>query len=190
MDPEQVILEELARPPGELAPGPVTPGGWRAGTVHGGALHRADPDSVRFVKHRASSRRRIDFVTFRGSIPMLDHSEHDFVYFFALEREPDGGWRIVGAAGGGGSSPVRGRPWVNLAGGHGGDLFYTGGQIERAGTDIDRVQIRFADGRFVEDDVEQDVALFIDDAAVLMLSTVVLLDGAGAEVAKHEAFPG
>jgi hypothetical protein len=190
MDPEQVILEKLARPPGELEPGPVSPGGWRAGVVRGGELHRAELDSVRFVKHRESSRRRVDFVTFHGTIQMHGPREHEFVYFYALEHEREGGWRMVGSAGGGGSSPVRGRPWVNLAGGYGGDLFYAGGQIERAGADIDRVQIRFADGRHIEDDAEHDVALFITDDAVLMPSTVVLLDSRGAEVAKHAAFPG
>ena len=191
MDPEQVILDDLARPPGELEPGPAGGGGWRSGTVRGGgALHRAELASVRFVKHRESSRRRVDFVTFRGSIPMLGDDEHQFGYFFALEREPDGSWRMVGSAGGGGKSPVRGRPWVNLAGGYGADLFYAGGQIERAGTNIDRVEIRFANGRRLEDDAEQDVALFITDDAVVMPSTVVLLDGAGTKVAEHEAFPG
>jgi hypothetical protein len=190
MDPEQVILDDLAQPPGQLELGPTGAGGWRAGTVSGGGLHRAELGSVRFVKHRESPRRRVDFVTFHGSIPMFGDDEHEFGYFFALEREPDGGWHMVGSAGGGGNAPVRGRPWVNLAGGYGGDLFYAGGQIERAGTDIDRVEIRFADGRCLDDDAKQDVALFITDYPVVMPSTVVLLDGAGAEVAEHEAFPG
>ncbi len=79
-------------------------------------------------------------------------------------------------------------PWVNLAGGYGGDLFYAGGQIDRRGHRSRPGS--FADGRFLEDDAEHDVALFITDDAVLMPSPVVLLDVEGAEVAKHEAFPG
>jgi hypothetical protein len=77
MDPEQVILDDLAQPPGQLELGPTGAGGWRAGTVSGGGLHRAELGSVRSVKHRESSRRRVDFVTFHGSIPMFGDDEHE-----------------------------------------------------------------------------------------------------------------
>jgi hypothetical protein len=67
-----------------------------------------------------------------------------------------------------------------------GDDLIAGGQIERAGTNIARVEVRFA----LQDDAAQDVALFITDDPVVMPSTVVLLDSAGVEVAEHGAFPG
>jgi hypothetical protein len=85
--------------------------------------------------------------------------------------------------------PQRAVPWVNLAGGDEGDHFYAGGRIDGAGIHIDRVRLRFADGRTLEDDSEEGVALFITDEAVSMPATVVLLDHAGNEVATHPAFP-
>jgi hypothetical protein len=188
-DPEQAILDELARPAGRWQPGPPSPGGIQAGTVSGGNPFQADLSTVRFVKHRQSQRRRLHFVTFDGMIPHLDNRTLTFNYLFPLERDPEGNWRSLGGAGGGDDAPRRSTPWVNLAGGDAGDHFYAGGRIDGAGIDIARVQLRFADDRTLEDDSEQGVALFITDEAVSMAATVVLLDHAGNEVAAHPAFP-
>jgi hypothetical protein len=87
MDPEQVILDDLAQPPGELEPGPAGGGGWKGGTVRGGPLHRVELGSVLFVTHRESSRRRVDFVTFHGSIPMLGHGEHSADQYRPCQRD-------------------------------------------------------------------------------------------------------
>lgn len=190
MDPEQVILDELAKPVGELETSePAPPGMPQAGIVRGGRLEHAELSTVRFIKYRESRRHRIYYVAFRGTIPILDDHEHDFRHYHALERTGDGNWRHIGEAGGGGESPIRGTPWLNVAGGWGPDLFYAGGVIERAGENVDRVQVRFADGRVLEDDAEHDVALFITDQTMAMPATVALLASDGREIAEHSAFP-
>jgi len=114
---------------------------------------------VRFVKQRHSEHRQVYFVTFDGSIPQLGAETHTFGYVYPLEREPAGGWRVIGGSGGAGETPARSSPWVNLGGGVLAHGFYAGGRIDSAGVDVARVQLRFADGLTLEDDTEESVAL-------------------------------
>lgn len=189
-DPEQVILDELARPPGQWEPGGTSPGGWQSGIVRGGNPFQADLTTVVFVKHRQSVRRRLDFVTFQGTIPHIAAQRHTLSWLFPLTRQPDGTWRVTGGAGGGDSDmPPRSKPWINLAGGGWPDQFYAGGRIHTAGIDVARVQMRFADGLTLEDDAEHAIALFITDDAVRLPASVALLDDSGTAIALHE-FPG
>ena len=157
--------------------------------MRGGNPFHADLSTVRFVKHRESERRRVDFVTFDGSVPRLGPETHTFGYVFPLERDAEGGWRVIGGAGGGDYMPARSTPWVNLAGGGWPDRFYAGGRIHDAGIEIARVQLRFVDGFALEDDSDEAVALFITDETVRLPATVVLHDQAGNRIATHPAFP-
>jgi hypothetical protein len=50
---------------------------------------------------------------------------------------------------GGRDPPTRSLPWVNLGGGHANDHFYSGGRIDHAAQRIVRVQLRFADAKFL-----------------------------------------
>jgi hypothetical protein len=189
-DPEQAILDELAGPLGQWEPGATSPGGIQSGIVRGGTPFQADLTTVEFVKHRQSARRRLDFVTFKGTIPHIGPRRHTLSWLFSLTRQPDGTWRVTGGAGGGDSAmPPRSKPWINLAGGGWPDQFYAGGRIHTAGIDIARVQLRFADGLTLEDDTEQAIALFITDDAVRLPASVALLDHAGSTIASHD-FPG
>jgi hypothetical protein len=129
------------------------------------------------------------FVTFDGSIPARGGELHSFGYLVALGRDTDGGWRAIGAAGGAGSLPPRPTPWINLAGGNGGDHFYAGGQIDNAGIDVSRARLSFADRAALEDDVENGVALFITDGPVSMPVAAELYDSVVERVARHSAFP-
>ena len=86
--------------------------------------------------------------------------------------------------------PPRSEPWLNLAGGSGGDHFYAGGRVDRAGINVDRVCLRFADGAYLDDDAEHDVALFLTDTAVQLPATVEIYDRVGMQVASHPGFPG
>jgi hypothetical protein len=129
-------------------------------------------------------------VTFHGAIPRLGPERHSFSYVFPVERDPRGGWRVRGGAGGAGSTPRRSTPWVNLGGGGWPDQFYAGGRIDTAGLDVARIELRFADGLTLEDDTDAGVALFITGETVEMPATVALLDQAGNDVATHRAFPG
>jgi len=188
-DPEQAILDQFAGPAGEWEPGATSSGGIQSGIVHGGNPFQADLYTVRFVKQRHSEHRQVYFVTFDGSIPQLGAETHTFGYVYPLEREPAGGWRVIGGSGGGGETPARSSPWVNLGGGELAHGFYAGGRIDSAGVDVARVQLRFADGLTLEDDTEESVALFITDHAVRTPATAVLYDRAGNERAAHPAFP-
>src|ERR1039458_10848501 len=69
--------------------------------------------------------------------------------------------------GGAGDTPTRSTPWVNLAGGDGGDHFYAGGRIDDGGVDIACVQLRFADERSLEDDSDEGIPSITDDAVSL-----------------------
>lgn len=189
-DPRQAILDQLARPAGRFEPGRHSvPGRPQAGVVRGGNPFQADLSTVRFVKQRHSGQRCVVFVTFDGAIPELPAEMHPFGWVYPLEREPAGGWRVIGGSGGAGEPPARSSPWVNLGGGELAHGFYAGGRIDSAGVDVARVQLRFADGLTLEDDTEESVALFITDHAVRTPATAVLYDRAGNERAAHPAFP-
>ena len=57
-----------------------------------------------------------------------------------LDRIPsDGTWELNGSAGGSGPQPARDRPWVNLGGWWGVDLFCAGGDVKGFHENIDRV---------------------------------------------------
>jgi hypothetical protein len=109
---------------------------------------------------------------------------------YPLEPADGGGWRTIGYSGGLGGEPEWSTPRVNLGGGGlpGGGM-YAGGTVHAAGHGIAHVQLRFPDGTVVSDDTEGGVALFIADADLGLHATVVLLDPAGAELARHPAFP-
>jgi hypothetical protein len=188
-DPEQAVLDDLAGPVGAWEPGGTSPGGVQVGIVRGGKLEQADMSTVRFVKHRQSARRHLYFVTFEGTIPHLWPDICRFQYVYPVEPDPTDGWRVVGGAGGAGDGPLRSRPWVNLAGGGWPDRFYAGGPIEDAGTEVDRIELRFANGIVLHDDATEGVALFITDETVALSATLFMLDRAGNEIATAEPFP-
>jgi hypothetical protein len=188
-DPEQAIVDHLARPAGRFQGGPPSPSGWRSGVVVGGNMVKADLDTIRFVKFREAGLRRLYFVTFMGSISELGLPEplgHSYV--FPVTRGDAGSWVTSGGAGGGGPSPTRGVPWINLAGGGWPSRFYAGGVVETAGAPVAAVELRFADGTVLTDDIGEGVALFITDGPVTLPATVMLLDGNGGTVATHR-FP-
>ena len=200
-DPEQAILEHLARPAGRANFGPPGPGGWRAGVVEGGHWCQADLDTVRFVKWRGSDRWRLYFVTYDGSLPGRESERRGFSELCPVTRDADGRWRTTGGAGGGDVEPwmARPQPWVNLAGGgwrEGADgrlralpdHFYAGGRLHPAGVEVARVQLRFADGTVLDDDTDQRIVLFICDSDPRLPATAVLLDPAGRPVAS-QPFP-
>jgi hypothetical protein len=188
-DPERAILDELTSPPGQWEPGETSPGGIQSGIGHGNPF-QADPSTIRFVKHRESDQRHLYFVTFQGTIAQLrTDARYPWSYLFPVERDPGGGWRVRGGAGGAGDEPQLSTAWVNLAGGGWPDQFHAGGRIHNAGIDIARVELRFANGLTLEDDTEADVALFITDEPVELPAIVALLDQSGTDIATH-AFPG
>ena len=139
------------------------------------------------MKHRQAGDRHVFYVTC-----MADHLRLGLLevrYAYPVEPAPDGGWRIVGGAGGAGSFSGRAtQPGVNLGGGGWPDHFYAGGEIYRAGAEIAQVELRFANGVTLSDDADADVALFITEGSVQLPATAVLLDPAGNEIRSETAF--
>jgi hypothetical protein len=146
---------------------------------------------VKVIKHRRSDNRHLYFVTFDGTHPAFGETTLSFHYIYAVEQDSEGdGWRVRGAAGGAGDPPRRATPWVNLGGGGWPDRFFAGGWIDPADREIDRNELRFANGLMIHDDATEGVALFINDEHVVMPATVVMIDAAGTEIARHSTFPG
>jgi hypothetical protein len=96
-----------------------------------------------------------------------------------------GAQHVFGGAGGAGEAPRRSTPWVNLGGGGWPDRFFAGGRIHDAGTEIDHVELRFANGITLHDDIEEGIALFITDQTVALPAIVALINPSGKEIATH-----
>lgn len=64
------------------------------------------------------------------------------------------------------------------------------GRIDPTNSDIDCVELRFANGLILQDDASEGVALFITDEPVRLPATVVMIDAAGTDTGSDPAFPG
>jgi hypothetical protein len=124
-----------------------------------------DPAAIAVIKQRESIDRRLYAVTFD------DLKGNRWFWLVAAERS-ERGWVAHGVAGGSNGpaereratprpSSVGARPWLNLCGHWGGETFYAGGRLDRAGAEIGRVQLTLDDGRQLQDDGLGDVSLFI-----------------------------
>jgi hypothetical protein len=199
-DPEKAILEAMAGPVGQARFGASGAGAVRAGIIEGGNWCEPDLTTVRFVKYRETSTRRLYFVTFRGSIPHLGTELLGLSELYLVTLGPDGNWTAAGGAGGGDDEHMsRGTPWVNFAGEgwrHFDDelvralpgQFYAGGRVHDAGVNVARVQLRFADSVVLEDDTDAGVVLFVTDHQVQLPATAILLAPTGARVGS-QTFP-
>jgi hypothetical protein len=202
-DPREAVLEHLARKPrpGPLPqpagqPWPRTPAEvppadrprpvafFRAGGIG------ADPASVVFLKERGTSNRRLYAVNFD------DHQGQPWHWLVAAEQdEHTGSWTARRVAGGGGSWGQH-DPWhaseprLNFCGAWGGEGliktgFHGGGEVHRAGADVARVRLTFANGVALEDDAEADLSLCLTDQRVEMPVTIEFFDSAGNLLARQ-----
>ena len=188
--PEQAILEELSRPLGQWTPySPPGAGGWQAGTYRGGRAELVDMESVRFVKRRETRTRVAIWVTWLGVNPRFGDEPQEYRYLYEVTRDPSGGWCTHGSSGGAGREPAWEQPTVNLGAGGWPDRFSAGGTVVGAAQVIAQVQLRFANGVVLSDEVQEGVVVFITDEHVETPATAVLLDGDGVEVRSHEALP-
>jgi hypothetical protein len=127
-DAWEVVLEALARPIGSFEASSRSEGGWQAETIRGGNPFGADISTVRCIKERSSPTRRLYYLSFDATLPHWGDEKHAYSHLLLLQRDAAGHWRHAGGAGGS-------QPWLNLAGGSGGDHFYAGGRLDRAGAD-------------------------------------------------------
>lgn len=139
----------------------------------------ADPATVEFLKERGTKHRRL------YAVNCNDDTEKRWHWFVAAEYDrQSGAWSAHRLAGGGGHfgdhDPWRSKdPRLNLAGTWGANGFDGGGAIYRAGAEVARVRLTFANGVTVEDDAEGDIAVFHTDEQVEVPATLEFLDSVG-----------
>ncbi len=168
-DPRQAILAVLA----SEAPG-----------------HEIDLSTVRFGQEKASAQHLAHVVTYQGSGGETARGRPGRMTFF-LTVGPDGGWRVS-------SFMAHDRPPCSraagarayLGGGHEVDGLHAAGFVDGAGAAVDRVQLRAADGRVVEDRPEGGFVLFAVDGPMQPPVTVALISSEGDELASHPILPG
>lgn len=184
-EPRRVLAERLATPEGEVVwSSPDSASGWQAETRSGGGAG-ADPASIRFLKERGAGPSRLYAVAFRT------RSGRDRFWLAGVEQGPGGRWALAGAAGGGLDDPPSERPWLNLCGWGWPDRLRAGGRVAGRGWEAARrARLTLADGRVLEDTVEDRVVLFALDGGDSTPVAVEILDGAGGTLSVHPAFGG
>ncbi len=182
-DPKRAIVAELARARGRpIWRSAASPGGWRT-AISRGTGHDADPETVRFIKHRSIPDQELHAIAF------ADREGRVYRYVVGVVKGRDGGWQVRGLAGGGQGDPPRDRPWVNFCGWGWPRSFCGGGWVAGSGsTAAARVRLRFRRGLPLEDTVDDGVVLLISDARVDMPAIAEILDADGSLLASHSAF--
>jgi hypothetical protein len=188
--PRDAIVADITRP--AVAPSPtVLPAPatahkdrskrWAGTSYRGGHPYQARPGTIRFLKERVEGDRAILAVEFEG----VDNTQWHYV--FGASRKAAAGWTADGGAGGGGGTEpqVRG-PWANFGGWGWPRFLCLGGRVHGEG--VARVRLTDADGRVIEDDVANGVALLLSKQPVQMPCRMELLDPEG-EVLRTQAWP-
>jgi hypothetical protein len=157
-DPWNAVVTDLTGPVTER-PALRTPSGRRpTPTIGRGRPFTARADSIRRLKERAISGRRLYAVTFD------DQDGYSHIWLAGVE-EDETGWAVRGGAGGAGHAPPPSEPSVNLAGWWGTERFYAGGQV-LAAEHVRSVRLTTRDGTILDDDTEGGVVLFLTDRTV------------------------
>lgn len=183
-DPREAVIAWLSPPPSPTG----TQGGQNnavaeAGWVRGAVPEPADTQTIVFHKECAGVTQRIYAVSYfdTGGRPHFD--------VVGVSQQADGSWSGGGLAGGSGNGPVRDKPWVNLGGWWGADLFCAGGRVIGAGAEqARRVQLRFADETTVEDTVDDGVVLYLVEHGVELPAEADIFSADGTLIATQR-FP-
>lgn len=184
-DPRPAIIELLTRPtarrtvPPERVGAASEPVGPVASVVHGNPVS-ADPATIAFLKVRGTNQRKLFAVTFD------DGSGRSWFALVAAERNAEGSWVPHGVAYASGDVLQRSSPWLNLAGQWGGDRFYAGGQIHTAGAAVGKVRLTLEDGSELEDDAEENLALFVANHNAAP-ARVTIYGTDGTRITSHDA---
>jgi hypothetical protein len=156
---------------------------------------KTDPDTVRFIKERATPHRRLHYVTFdayrrRGASTSLP-SHITRAWVILVEKHGDS-WRVSAGCGG---TTVRNysyascaaKPWVSLSGGGWPNHFYAGGAVIAGAGKVARLRLRCANGLTLEDDTADGVCLFVTEDHAQVPVSVELCDHMGMVVARQSA---
>jgi hypothetical protein len=155
------------------------------------AGRETDLSTVCFVREKAVRLRRAHFVTLKAADDDLcgsGHRDYQMHLAFFLIADGEDGWRITSY--GAHRPPRKPIPRAYLGGGDDVDGFFAAGYVDGAGAEIERVELRFADGMLLEDRPEHEIVLFVVDSPVVMPPTVALIGSEGEEIVTHPVLPG
>jgi hypothetical protein len=103
----------------------------------------------------------------------------------AVAQDTAGRWHIQSITGGGGRSPPRTMPWVNLVGGGWPATFYAGGRVVDLHRTVARVRVNAANGVVIEDSIDEGLVLFLTDQHVEPPWRAELYDRTGQMLSHH-----
>ena len=180
-DGRQFVINWLSGPTGELLKTRRSPGGWTS-EVRAAGGGEAERSTVRFIKSLragATELHAVEFATTEGARRR---------YVVGVTQDPQGNWRLTGAAGGGGIDPPRDRPWVNLgAWGSPSHGFDGGGKVVGVGHEAaTRVRLTFKNGVQLEDDVGAGHVLFHSEGAAQLPAQVDVFDARGQVLSGYQ----
>ena len=161
--------------------------GWvvQAGLRSDGGGPGAVRETVRILKSRpfaAGELHAVAFETREGS------SRTWVVRTFS---QAAGCYEVLPIGGGGGGTPHREQPWVNVATQWGSSYFRAGGEVTGDGAGAARlVRMRFANAVVLEDDTEGDWVLFEAMQGVKFPADVEIFDTAGDLLSSYSEFEG
>ena len=187
-DPKQVIVEYISQPVGELdlnpSQAPTAQSNVPQAMVRRGGGLGARISTVQFLQERHLSDRQLHLVAFENQ-----DGEREQWLLCVREIAPDH-WQNAGGASISAAEvmPQRNAPWVNLASGWSGDLFWAGGRVLDNGLDVVRVRLISENGVVLEDEVQDGLVLFVANQSVQRPLRVELFDRSGKLVGTHQAF--
>jgi hypothetical protein len=172
-DPKQEIINKLTH---FLLP--------KTNPIPAGNLDEGTPEkTLRFLKERSIPGRQVFIAVFEDGHNQKMH------FTCYVEQDKHGNWQFRGAAGdgimGGNPGPVVEQAWANLGGGGMPDHFYAGGFVANHGKDVARVRLVSKNGTTIEDDVTDDMVLFLTDQRVDLPILAELYDRAGNLIYSH-----
>jgi len=171
-------LQFISRPAVTLSKTRAEAGGWVASAYQGGSGHQANPASIHVVREKVQGERALVALEYE------DTEGRHWSYVYGAHLQNDGNWKASGGWGGSDTGhPQRPLPWVNLGGSGNDSSFCAGGRVHGEG--VDRVRLTSPDGRTIEDQIQNGVALLLGDAPFGVPYTVELLDHSGNVIGTH-----
>ncbi len=172
-DPKQEIINKLTR---LLLP--------KTQKIPAGNIDEDTPQkTLRFLKERCMPGRHVYMTVFED-----EHQKKLYVTCY-VEQDTHGNWQFRGAAGdgimGGMPGPVVEQAWANLSGGGMPDHFYAGGFIANHEGNITHVRLVCKNGTIIEDQVNDDMVLFLTDQRVALPVLAELYDHTDTLVYSH-----
>lgn len=140
----------------------------------------AREETLRFFQSRFLSNRQMHEITFE------DMQGQPQRWICVVAQTAEGAWLMVGGANITGLKhwPWGDKPWVNLAGGNLGD-FWLGGYVLQREQDIVRVRLISRNGNSLEDEVQDDLVLFLTEHEMPAPIRVELYDRRGNLINTH-----